>query len=295
LPYYYDRPGRVVTTVDDEAKKSTVMVNQPFVRDPHGRPQPAPAGVASPSPVKQYDLTKGVYGVSVTVGKSQASRLAAGSDGLGAILQSAPDTLPILGPIYLKYQDFPGHEQAAEALKRAFPQFHQGEDADADPTQLQAKLAHATQMLDQAKQEMDAMKQALETKQVEAQGKIAAVQAADQGQAQIEAMSQQFALKKLAMQADIDEMLAKLEGAIKLKLQDDQQQHLMAMAAAEAERADRGARASDHHEAVMGARSHEQHMVAGEVAHEQAETSAERQAERDATVTAAQGDGDDGA
>lgn len=297
IPTYYDRPGRIVRTVDGEENEQAVMLNAPFVREPEtGRPMPAPPGGQTQAPqgktppkVLEYDLTKGVYGVSVSIGKSQRSRLEAGSDALGQIIQADPALMPILGPTWLGFQDFPGHQEAADLLKRMQPpQLQNKDEGEESPEQLQAKIQQMGQMLEQAKQEMDGMRQASETKQVEQQGKMAAVQASEQGKAQIEQMRAEFELAKQAQQAQIDAMLAKLDGSIKMRLQDDQQAHEMALAAANADQSQADARMAAEHEALMGERSHEQGLESGEVAHEQAETSAERAAERE---TSAQGDG----
>lgn len=260
-PAIYDRPGRVVRAVDGEDNEKSILINQPFVKGPDGQPTPAPApgmmtrmagavGFSTPVPPTTYDLRKGIYGVSVTIGKSHRSRLEAGSDALGQIIGSSPEMMPILGPTWLTFQDFPGHNEAAELLKKMQPpQLQTRTDEAPSAEELQAKLQQQGQMLEQAKREMDLMREALERKQVEQQGKIAAAQAADQGKAQIEQMRMEFEAQKLQMEAQIDAqrmqtegqvkaMLAKLQGVIDLKLQDDQQAHEMAMAAARAGQAD---------------------------------------------------------
>lgn len=291
IPYYYDRPGRIVRGVDGEDNEKAVMINQPFIEGPDGRPMAAgqeqPAQGQKPKKPKMIDLRKGVYGVSVSIGKSQRSRLEAGSDALGAMIQSSPELMPILGPTWLSFQDFPGHQEAADLLKKMQPpQLTKSEEGEEpSPEELQAKLAQMTQMLEMAKQEMDAMKQALETKQVEQQGKVAAVQAADQGKAQLEQMTQQFELMKLKLEQQFEAQMALLDGKIKLRLQDDQQAHEVAMAAAGAAQGD--ADTDKQHEQGMesGDVSHQQSLEAGERSHaqglesqSQAESAAERQA-----------------
>jgi hypothetical protein len=315
IPAVYDRPGRRVRGVDGEDNEQEFIINAPFVKGPDGRPMPVdetqPPQAMNGKPPQQpklYDLTKGVYGVSVSIGKSHRSRLEHGSDSLGQMIQAAPDLMPILGPTWLNFQDFPGAKEAADLLKKMQPpQLQQGEEGEESPEQLKAKLGQATQMLELAKQEMDAMKQALETKQVEQQGKIAATEAANAGKAEIEQMKAAMKLQEQETQAKIDAFLIKVQGMVDLKLQDDQQAHEMAMASAEVSQAEADGEAQRQHDANMGRqkaetgalqgeqghrqsleqgdRSHQQALEQGEVSHAQSmesqtqsETAAEKQA-----------------
>lgn len=262
IAYYYDREGRIVRGVDGEDNENAVMINSPFIEGPDGRPIPPPQAEPGQKPKtpRLINLKKGVYGTSISIGKSHRSRLEAGSDALGQIIQAAPDMMPILGPTWLSFQDFPGHQEAADLLKKMQPpQLQQGKEGEPSPEELQAKLGQAMQMLEMAQQEITAMKQALETKQVEQQGKVAAEQAKGQTSAQLEQMKEEFALREQQIQGQIDAMLLKLEGVIKLKLQDDQQAHELAMAAAGAAQGD-----------AEGDKAHAQGLEAGDVSHQQA-------------------------
>lgn len=276
IPAIYDRPGRIVKAVDGEDNEKSVMINAPFIEGPDGRPMPAPPdGQApqgqKPKKSKLIDLRKGVYGVSVTIGKSHRSRLEHGSDALGQLIQAAPELMPILGPTWLSFQDFPGHQEAADLLKKMQPPaLTQGEDGEPSPEELQAKLQQQGQMLELAKQEIDQMKQALETKQVEQQGKIAAEQAKGQTSAQLEQMKAEFALKEQQLQAQLDAFLIKVQGVVDLKLQDDQQAHEVAMAAAAAGQSEEDAAAGRQHDAGMGRQAHESAERQGQQGHEQA-------------------------
>jgi len=281
IPYYYDRPGRRVRTVDAEDNEKEIIINQPFVEGPDGRPMPAPepglmdrglqaVGMKKAPKPKMIDLRQGVYGVSVSIGKSAKSRMEAGSDALGQILQGSPEMMPILGPTWLKFQDFPGAEEAADLLKKMQPpQLQKGEDGEPSPEELQAKLQQQGQMLEMAKQELDQMRQALETKAVEQQGKMAAVQASEAGKAQIEEMKAALKLQEQQTQAQIDAMLMRLEYALKMKAQDDQQSHEMALAAAEAQHGVETAESDRDHQAGMGQQAHASKTAQGQQGHEQ--------------------------
>lgn len=313
MPTYYDRPGRVVRGVDGEDNEQEIVVNYPYVKGQDGRPTPVQdwqEGAPVPPKAKYYDLRTGVYGVSVSIGKSQRSRMEAGSDALGQLLQADPALMPILGPTWLNFQDWPGAKEAADLLKKMQPPQLQKSDEDEQPSpeELQAKLAQQEQMIEAAKQEMDAMRMALETKQVEQQGKIAAEKEKGATTAAIERIKAEFELKEKMLQGEIDERLLKIEYALKLKLQDDQQAHDAGMAGADAAHADEQMQREQQfdaseageqrqHEAnlgrqkaettaLQGQQAHAQTMRQGERSHQQAmesqsqsEEAAERQAQ----------------
>jgi len=87
-----------------------------------GIPFPGGNGAAPmiPSPPKRkfFDLTTGVYGVSVSVGRSFQTRLDEGAAEIGQILQGNPALLPLIGPLYFRYRDFPGSQEISELLKK---------------------------------------------------------------------------------------------------------------------------------------------------------------------------------
>tara|TARA_B100000949_G_scaffold227216_1_gene233361 strand:- start:448 stop:3012 length:2565 start_codon:yes stop_codon:yes gene_type:complete len=95
---------------------------------PGGAPMPpgmppmgGPGGfppMLSPPKEQFFDLKKGVYGVSVTVGRSFQTRLDEGAAEIGQILQANPALLPLIGPLYFRYRDFPGSQEISELLKK---------------------------------------------------------------------------------------------------------------------------------------------------------------------------------
>jgi len=202
IPHIYDRPGRVARILDREDRSKTVMLNQPFRVNPQtqrpvavaqGAPQaspapPMPMGAMGqpgmppppgappmpmgmpPSPmarpqgkVLNYELKKGRYGVSVSIGKSYKSRNEEGADEMGNLFQANPSLFPILGDIYLKFRDFPGHLEAAERVKKMLPPPLQAQGAEPDPQQLQNQLQQASQMVEQLGKALDEKTKLLES------------------------------------------------------------------------------------------------------------------------------------
>lgn len=203
IPKIYDRPGRVerILGIDDEPQQ--VMLNAPFMPGPDGgMPQPAPPN-AKPDQVKHYDLNGGSYAVTVSVGKSYQTKLQQGADEFGMLFQAEPQLFALLGDIYLKFRDFPGHTEAAERVKRMLPPQAQepGQNGQASPEEMQQQLAQLQQQLQLASAiiEKDLAKY--------------------QGQAQIEQVKAQSQLQLKAAEADLTFQTMKLDHEFQVKLQ----------------------------------------------------------------------------
>ncbi len=237
IPAVYDRPGRVERVLDIEGNKKAVCLNAPFMppQNGKGRPQPLPMGPdgrptvppgCAPDQVKHYDLSKGRYGVSVSVGKAYKSRLEEGSDLLGNLFSAQPELFRFLGDIWLGFQSWPGHKAAESRMKKMLPPELQDEEqrpdsaqqlaqAQAAIQQLQQQLAQAAEIIitEQVKQLAQVlMKQAEVTAKLESermrnatQIAIAHINAAAKG-AQIDAhaIEEAIALGHDANQADVD-------------------------------------------------------------------------------------------
>lgn len=185
IPVVYERPGRVSEILDETDNSKSVMFNMPFVRDEQGRPRQAGPTAKSP---KMYDLNKGRYGVSVSIGKSYQSRLQAGAEELGQILQSAPQLMPIIGPVYFKFRDFPGSPEVAKLLEKLrdmqFPNLATEEDGQPNAQQMKAMLQKAGQEVQMLRQQLQAAVKELETEQAKQQATIAKAQIDSQAKLQ---------------------------------------------------------------------------------------------------------------
>jgi hypothetical protein len=164
------------------------------------RPQGAPGAPAGPGEVEHYDLKKGRYGVTVSVGKAYQSLKQEGQDALASLFQAQPQLFSVLGDIYLKFADFPGHNVAAERVKKMLPPALQDQDAQGQ-AQTQQQLAQAQAQIQQLTQAL----QALEPEKMAAQVQIATTQA------KVQADTQQAALKS---QADVE--IARMNNATKV-------------------------------------------------------------------------------
>ena len=103
---------------------------------------------------------------------------------IGQILQASPELMPLIGPTYFQFQDFPGSKELGEILKKVrdqqYPLLAQGEDGKPTPEQLQAQLSAMQAQGQQMQQVLQQAMQQIQTKQVEQDGKfkIAEMQAA---------------------------------------------------------------------------------------------------------------------
>ena len=227
IPHVYDRDGRVARILDAEDHAETVMLNRPFLPSANGRPQPLPystpqeqqqtnALVANPNhPATHYDLRKGRYGVTVSVGKAYKSRLEEGTDMLAQLFQAEPATFQILGDIWLKFQTWPGHQEASERMKKMLPPPLQDQQQQPDAAR---ELQQAKAAMQQMQQQLQQMGQALATDQVKASAEIQKAQIAKDKDIQLQAMrdATSIAVAKinaaakgyLAQQEDLDEAIA---------------------------------------------------------------------------------------
>jgi len=206
-----------------------------------GQPGMPPMGMPPmaqpPGKVLNYELNKGRYGVSVSIGKSYKSRNEEGADEMGNLFQANPALFPILGDIYLKFRDFPGHLEAAERVKKMLPPPLQAQGAEPDPQQLQQQLQQASQMVEQLGKALDEKTQLLESDgqklqqqaQVELQkqdmilqqereklqAQTVQAQSDQQAKIEIERMRNETQLAITAMKIRADEANAALAAAIK--------------------------------------------------------------------------------
>ena len=298
IPFIYDRPGRVARILDREDNAKTVMLNQPFTMNPQTKrpmaampppqsppsqppqmgmgmpPQGPPMGMpgAPPAPpprpqgkVLHYDLKKGRYGVVVSIGKSYKSRNEEGADEMGNLFQANPSLFPILGDIYLKFRDFPGHLEAAERVKKMLPPPLQAKDNGPDPQQLQQQLQQAGQMVEQLTKALDEKTKLLEMDGQKLQMQAQTAQSDQQAKLEIERMRNETQLAITEMKIRADEATAMLQAQVSREELTLTQRHQQEMAAMQA-----------NHAQEQLAQSHIQEQQASdrEMAHEMGEVMA---------------------
>lgn len=269
MQYVYDRPGRIVRTLDLEDNSKTVMLNQPFTQGPGGKPQqvppqmpgqPPPQGQSQPK-VLHFDLKKGQYGVIVSVGKSYQNRAQQGKDELGQIFQAIPETFKILGDLYFKFADFPGHREASERMKKMLPPELADEN---DPQAAEQQVGQLKGQLQQMGEQLKQAGQIIETKQVEQQGKIASQKIASSAQVQMQMMKDATAIavaRISAAKAGLDSVREGQEEALALG---QQQAHEATQSAMDRTHELNQAQMEHDHALQQAQQAHEQAVVQAE-------------------------------
>lgn len=202
IPTYYDRPGRIVTLRDSEDRTRQAIVNQPHVMDeqtnrpvpiPYGTPEEqriADARVANQQdPALHFALSKGRYGVAVSVGRD-TSKTEEAQKIIGDTMQAIPELGLAIAPLFLKYQDGPGTEEMAKLATRQ--RDHLMPWLSDDPAQQDsARLAAENAAL---KQQLEAAAKAIETKQIEQMGKLEATKVQEASAQEIARMNNEVKL-----------------------------------------------------------------------------------------------------
>jgi hypothetical protein len=287
IPRIYDRPGRVAMILDIEDNPKPVMLNAPFTVEPTtGRPLPAPQVpvIGGPSPMttsgaapmaqagapKVYDLSKGKYGVSVTIGKSYQSRFEAGRDQMAEMLGADPALMPILGDLYFKYNDAPWANEAAKRMKSIFdaahPELAKGEDGQETPEQLKAELMAAKQQMQQMQQQLMAAAEQIKTDQAKQQAMLEKAKIDAESKVAAAGMNAQVEAQLAQIQARFDAELERIKTEGELMLQQQEQQFEM-----------RKLQIEQHFEAMENQKNREAEAEKAEHAAEQAGMMSERE------------------
>ena len=175
---------------------------------PPGMPMPGGPPPAQGEKPKNFDLKKGRYGVTVTIGKSYKSRAEEGADELGNLFQAQPQLFPILGDIYLKFRDFPGHLEAAARVKKLLPPPLQEQTNQPSPEQLQQQLQQAGQMVEQLTKALDEKTRLLDSDGQKLQMQAQTAQSDQAAKLEIERMRNETQLAITAMKIRADEAAA---------------------------------------------------------------------------------------
>lgn len=203
-PEIYDTE-RMVPGIDAEDKPKMIGIN----------------GALGPNQKRSYDFTKGRHEIRVTTSTSFATKREESAAFLTDLVNKQPQMMQVMGDLLFKYMDVAGAEAMAERMKKVIPANLTTDDDEQDPEKMQ---------LVQAIQEMQAQLQqaqaALQSKDGEAQLKVAEMQA----KAQIEQAKIQGSQDEASLDAQIRmQELALREREIAQKEADTQLQRAIAI------------------------------------------------------------------
>lgn len=151
IPVYYDTQ-RIVHIIGLDGTRKEIEINQ-----------------TTPNPdnpleaIRNNDITNGKYSVTVDSGPSYATKRQESADTLTQLAQAYPALMQVAGDIVVRAQDLPDAEVLAERIKLTLPPQVQQAIAQKDQggkpqdPQMMAEMQQKDQMLQQAKDTMDAM------------------------------------------------------------------------------------------------------------------------------------------
>lgn len=292
IPHIYDRPGRLVTVLGKDDKPSTVMFNQPFVPGAADRPpQPVQPGMPPPqgAEVKVYDLKNSKFSVTVSVGRSHATKRMERDEGISTIIEKVPSLAPVLAGPWLRSQDWDGAEEMAERVDKMLPPELQPtpEGQPKVPPQVQAQMQQLMQqheILTKLLQEKDEI---IRTKQLELASKeqqTALVELTKLSVADLKAEIERMKIAASAAQAAAQAAVQEQEGAA-------ERAHASQEGAASRAHASQEGQAQRQHATAMTETEQQEARLATfqQQAHERAML-----AEQQANQPSPQGDGDAG-
>ena len=161
-----------------------------------GGPPPGPGGPPqgppmppSPPKVKHYNLRRGIYSVAISIGKQRQTALQESAEEIGQILQSNPQLMTLLGPIYFENRDFPGARSIAKLFKKIqekeMPFLSEDDENQPSPEQMQAQIQQMGQQIEQMGQALEQASKAIETDQAKQQATMQKAEMDNQTRLQI--------------------------------------------------------------------------------------------------------------
>jgi len=260
----YGHGDRLARIVNGEGEPETVLINP--------RVPVQPAGKAQPKPLTLTEHAH--FNVAIKVTKNYDTRREAESSMLGELIGSNPEFMAWFGDLFLKNTDIPDHKQLAERAKLMLaPPIQQMLQAKEQgqapiPPEVQQKLAKAEEVI---KWLSEANQQLLKDAELEAAKQQAETQRAQleaESSRQIESLKAQAALMKQQMSDAFKAEMEQFKAEQAMRLQNDQQAHELALAAAGAAASEHSAERAERHAANMGRQAHESAEIAGERGHE---------------------------
>lgn len=220
-PKILDRPGRPLQILGVDDKPEQVILGQPFVPGQDGQAEALPEddprvaeGIA-----KFYDLKKGRYSVTVSIGQSYTTRREEGAAMMGELIPHLPPPMAAaLTPKYIETLDIPEAQEMADIARRALPpELQESEDGKPPqiPPALQAQMQQMTAVIQQQGQLIQELKSGVAVAQIKEQGATEREKIAAAKDLQIQAMRGQVDLTKTAATVDQKQAEAMIDAETK--------------------------------------------------------------------------------
>ena len=243
-PIYGTRPGRLARMMNPEGEMSAVVIGQPFTMQGQGkmaRPMPLPQGQQPqpgqpiPEGVKQYKLTPDAeFNVAIKISKNYDTRREQEAEILGQVIEASPEQLAIIGDLFFKYQDGPGHEEMSERYKAVLAPPVQALVSGKPnvPPEIQQQMAQMQEAMQKLQQDADKNLTTLKKTQMDNESKERTTQMELQAKERLALVQQLGALAAVDAKVDaenarteLDAVLARANKELDIRLQHLDQMH----------------------------------------------------------------------
>lgn len=222
IPNYYDAT-RIVRIMGEDGSVESAEINKPLA------PEEQEVGEDGAMKTILNDLSIGEYDVTVSSGPAYQTLRQEAQETMAGLIQAHPEAMQIIGDLWIKAQDWPGHEEMAERYARTIPPQIKG-DAGADPkeqlNQAMQQIEQQNQALQMSEQHMQELEQELqkaqagtEREQIKGDYMLQLEQMKQAAALQIEQQKAQIQLAIEDMKGQVSKDVAELNGVIQILLQ----------------------------------------------------------------------------
>jgi hypothetical protein len=216
---------------------------------PNGLPNGLPSGMppmsranGAPAPqIQEYTLTEHArFNVAVKVTRTYDTRREQEHQSVGQVIAADPNLMQVIGDLFFKSMDGPGHKEMAERMQLMLAPPVQEylkakkEGRDPVPPQVQQQMDQAKKMIEALSKQLEAVTKKLQTDEIKQSAENARTQFDGQVALQTEAVRAQAEVAKAQVQAQLQIELQKLKMAQANLDREDTQAHEMAMGSADA-------------------------------------------------------------
>lgn len=217
-PIYGQRPGRLARIMTGEGESSTILVGQPMVMaGPEGQQKPQPAQEGQEG-AKHYKLTPNAnFNMVVKVAKSYDTRREQEATLLGELISANPAEMTVVGDLFFKNLDGPGHEEMAERHKLMLDPkvltYLEEKKQGQTPTSplVMAKMTQLQQQNQLLTAELQKAQMGIPKAQIDAQSKLETAQVDAQAKAQQTQMQAMADAQQSLLDAKLDLMLEQMK------------------------------------------------------------------------------------
>jgi hypothetical protein len=152
MPYVYDG-ARAVRILGEDGAEEIIRINQEFERK---------------GEIVNYDLSRGKYDVTVSVGPSYESKRQEAVDAMLEFTRSMPGQAAVIADLLVKNMDWPGAQEFAERLRKTLPpEFQSDGEKKSIPPEIKSQFDQMGQMIEALTGQLNEANGKIENKTIE--------------------------------------------------------------------------------------------------------------------------------